>query len=140
MLSRSFLGLVLLGRVDGEFGEEFSVEVDDAHVAVGDEEHDAGVAVAAADAEVHQFGVVAEGDFAGVVDAVSADSMLGRDDDSGAARCRFGSGSEGLGRRAPAERPVWPVAVVAAPRGAALYRSRSGQGREERSLDLMADP
>ena len=30
--------------------------------------------------------------------------------------------------------------VVAAPRGAALYRPRSGQGREEMSLDLMADP
>ena len=27
-----------------------------------------------------------------------------------------------------------------APRGALLYRPRSGQGREERSLDLMADP
>jgi hypothetical protein len=35
---------------------------------------------------------------------------------------------------------VWAVVVVAAPRGAALYRSRSGQGREEVSLDLMADP
>src|SRR3954447_23626340 len=32
------------------------------------------------------------------------------------------------------------VVVVAAPRGAALYRSRSGQGREEMSRDLMADP
>jgi hypothetical protein len=27
-----------------------------------------------------------------------------------------------------------------APRGAVLYRPRSGQGREEMSLDLMADP
>jgi hypothetical protein len=35
---------------------------------------------------------------------------------------------------------VWPMTVVTAPRGAALYRPRSGQGREERSLDLMADP
>ena len=32
---------------------------------------------------------------------------------------------------------VRPVAVVTAPRGAALYRPRSGQGREEMSLDLM---
>ena len=39
-----------------------------------------------------------------------------------------------------AERSVWPMGVVAAPRGAALYRSRSGQGREEMSRDLMADP
>jgi hypothetical protein len=35
---------------------------------------------------------------------------------------------------------VRAVIVIAAPRGAALYRSRSGQGREEVSLDLMADP
>jgi hypothetical protein len=32
---------------------------------------------------------------------------------------------------------VRTVPVVAAPRGAALYRPRSGQGREEMSLDLM---
>jgi hypothetical protein len=38
------------------------------------------------------------------------------------------------------KRSVRPVGVVAAPRGAALYRSRSGQGREEMSRDLMADP
>jgi hypothetical protein len=34
---------------------------------------------------------------------------------------------------------VRPGRVVTAPRGAALYRSRSGQGREEMSLDLMPD-
>jgi hypothetical protein len=32
---------------------------------------------------------------------------------------------------------VRPVPVIAAPRGAVLYRPRSGQGREEMSLDLM---
>jgi hypothetical protein len=35
---------------------------------------------------------------------------------------------------------VRPGRVVAAPRGAVLYRPHSGQGREEMSLDLMADP
>ena len=53
------------------------------------------------------------------------------------AGCPVGEWSYGSGL---AERAVWPMAVVAAPRGAALYRSRSGQGREEMSLDLMADP
>ena len=40
-------------------------------------------------------------------------------------------------RRGLVQGAVWPVRVVAAPRGAALYRPRSGQGREEMSLDLM---
>jgi hypothetical protein len=53
MLPGSFLGLVGLGRVDGELGEEFAVVVEDADVAVGDEEHDAGASVAAADADRH---------------------------------------------------------------------------------------
>jgi hypothetical protein len=44
------------------------------------------------------------------------------------------------GAVAAAASPMRPCGVVAAPRGAALYRPRSGQGREERSLDLMADP
>jgi hypothetical protein len=35
---------------------------------------------------------------------------------------------------------VRPVPVVAAPRGAVLYRPRSGQGREEMSLDPMPNP
>ena len=38
------------------------------------------------------------------------------------------------------ERSVRTVGVVAAPRGAALYCPHSGQGREEMSRDLMADP
>jgi hypothetical protein len=46
----------------------------------------------------------------------------------------------GLSRRLLPQALVRTVAVVAAPRGAALHRPRSGQGREEMSLDLMADP
>lgn len=52
MLSGPFLGLVVLGRVDAELGEELSVVVEDPHVAVGDEEQYAGVGVATAHAEV----------------------------------------------------------------------------------------
>ena len=47
MLAGSVLGLVVLGRVDGELGEELAVFVDDAHVAVGDEQDDAGSGEAA---------------------------------------------------------------------------------------------
>jgi hypothetical protein len=43
-------------------------------------------------------------------------------------------------RRSLFPRLVRPVLVVAAPRGAVLYRPRSGQGREEMSLDLMPNP
>jgi len=35
---------------------------------------------------------------------------------------------------------VRPGRVVTAPRGAVLYRPRSGQGREEMSLDPMPNP
>src|SRR4051812_1142166 len=85
MLSGSFLGLVVLGRVDGELGEEFAVVVDDAYVAVGDEQHDAGAGVAAADAEVSELGLIARGAVAAAVDAIAADSVLGGHSDSGAA-------------------------------------------------------
>jgi hypothetical protein len=61
--------LVVLGRVDGELGEGLAVVVDDAQVAVGDEEHDAGTDVAATDAEVAELGLVAQGDVAGAVGA-----------------------------------------------------------------------
>jgi hypothetical protein len=37
MLSGSLLGLVFLGGVDGELGEEFAVVVDDSDVLVFDE-------------------------------------------------------------------------------------------------------
>jgi hypothetical protein len=78
-LTGSFLGLVVLGGVDRELGEEFAVFGEDAYVAVGDEEHDAGAGIASADAEVPELGLVAEGDDAAGVDAVAADPVLGGD-------------------------------------------------------------
>ena len=57
--------------------EEFAVEGEDADVAVGDEEHDAGAGVGAADAYVSQLGFVAERDAAGLVDLVVADAEVG---------------------------------------------------------------
>ena len=57
-------------------------------------------------------------------------------------------GARWVRRKAARKRPTpdhreWDLAaqpILSAPRGAALYRPRSGQRREERSLDLMADP
>ncbi len=50
--------------------------VDDADVSVVDEDSDAFVFVGATDADVVESGVEAKGDFAGVVDAVFADSPV----------------------------------------------------------------
>jgi hypothetical protein len=46
-------------------------------VQVLDQEQDAGPGVGAADADVVEFAVVAEGDEPGVVDAVGADAVVG---------------------------------------------------------------
>jgi hypothetical protein len=46
---------------------------------------------------------------------------------------------EGTVLRTPTDDMVTIKAATAAPRGAVLYRSRSEQGWEELSLDLMAD-
>ena len=62
--------------------EEFAVElagggVDDADVQVVDEQDDVGSGVGSADADVVQAPGVAQGDAAGVVDAVVADPVVG---------------------------------------------------------------
>jgi len=59
-----------------------------------------------------------------------ADPLLGEID-------RTRRAAVGLIWRELAEGAVGPGRVVAAPRGAVLYRPRSGQGREEMSLDPM---
>jgi hypothetical protein len=71
--------------------------------------------VAASDAEVEQSGVVAEGDLAGGVDTVAADSVLGGDGDGWLARFGFGAGGEGLGGGASAQGPVGSDGVVVGP-------------------------
>ena len=64
--------------VEGEFAEEFSGGgVDDADVEVGDEHDDVGSGVGSSDADVVESCVVAQGDYAGVVDAVVADAVVG---------------------------------------------------------------
>ena len=46
------MGLVLLGGVDGELGEEFAVGGDDSDLLVGGEDEDVSAGQAASDAEV----------------------------------------------------------------------------------------
>ena len=70
-------GLVVAGGVEGEVAEEFSGGgVDDPDVEVGDEHEDGGSGVGSADADVVEAAVDAEGDAAGLVDAVGADAVV----------------------------------------------------------------
>ena len=72
-----FLGLVVAVGVDGEFAEEFAGGgVDDADVEVVDQHQDAGSGVGPADADVVEAAVDAEGDAAGLVDAVGANPVV----------------------------------------------------------------
>jgi hypothetical protein len=71
-------GLVVPVGVEDQFAEELAgVSIDDADLQVLDEEQDAGAGVGAADADVVELSVVAEGDEAGRVDAVGADAVVG---------------------------------------------------------------
>lgn len=68
-------GLVVTGRVEGELAEGFAGgRVEDADVEAFDDEQDAGAFVDAADADVVEFPVVAQGDRPGFVDGVGADA------------------------------------------------------------------
>jgi len=72
--------LVVPGGVEGEVAEEFAGGgVDDSDVEVLDEDQDAGSVVDSADADVVQASVDAQGDRAGLVNAVGADAVVGVD-------------------------------------------------------------
>ena len=69
--SSSFSGLVVAAEVDGELAEEFAGDgCDDADVEVCDEQDDVGSGVGSSDADVAEFAGDAQGDGAGLVDAV----------------------------------------------------------------------
>ena len=70
-------GLVVLGGVKDEFAQEFAGGgVDDGDLQVLDQEQDAGSGVGSPDADVVQAAGAAQGDRAGVVDAVGADPVV----------------------------------------------------------------
>ena len=70
--------MVAAGGVEGEVSEEFAgVGVDDADVEVVDDGDDGLVFVGASDADAEHLAAVSDGDFAGGVDAVSAEPVVG---------------------------------------------------------------
>src|SRR6185437_6006919 len=83
-------GLVVAGGVQGELS---GGGVDDADVEVLNQEEDMGSGAVLADADVVEAAVIAEGDGAGVVDAVGADAVVG----VGVAVTRGGLGPGGVG-------------------------------------------
>ena len=84
--------MVVPGGVEGEVSQYFSGGgVDDGDVVVLDEDQDAGSVVVAADADVVEAAVGAQGDCSCLVDAVGADSVVGVD-----AGCWVGFGSAGV--------------------------------------------
>jgi len=87
--------LVVAGGVECEFADEFCVGgVDDSDVEVLDEHEDAGAGVGSADADVVKPAGEAQGQGAGGIDAVAADSVVGV-----GAVCRVGFGAGGVGGR-----------------------------------------
>ena len=84
--------MVVPGGVEGEVAQHFAGGcVDDFDVVVLDEDQDAGSVVDAADADVVEASVDAQGDVAGFADAVGSDSFVGVD-----AGCWVGFGPAGV--------------------------------------------
>ena len=70
--------LVALGGVEDEFAQEFcGGGVDDADVAVLDQDDHVGSGVGSPDADGVELSLVAQGDLAGCVDAVASDAVVG---------------------------------------------------------------
>jgi hypothetical protein len=106
--------LVVPGGVEGQFAEQFAVGVEDADVAVADEDQDAGAGVAAAQSDVVQAAVVSQSDHTGAVDAVMADAVV-----PSVEGCAGGHGFRsilvGLLGSAPIHAAVRPDGVVVVP-------------------------
>ena len=103
--------MVVPGGVEGESSEEFAGGgVDDADVAIVDEEKDGGSGVGSSDADVVESAVVAEGDDAAGVDAVVSDALacvIG-----GGSWCGFGESLVGDAWCDAVEGSVWALVVV----------------------------
>src|SRR5689334_4634050 len=129
-------GLVAPGGVEDQFAQELAGGgVDDADLKVLDEQEDAGSGVGSADTDAVEASAVAEGDLAGDVDPVGADSVVAVDAPV-PGRC-FGSGGAGGGRGGPMRQgPVRPVAVVGVDEGVD-QRLQLGQGGRLNPLGLQ---
>jgi hypothetical protein len=69
-------GLVVLGWVEGQVTEEFAVAADDPDVQVVGEDVDADAGQEAAEPDVVQAAVVAQGDRSGLVDHIAAEPVV----------------------------------------------------------------
>lgn len=103
--------MVVPAGVQGEFADELAgVAVQDADVAVVDQDDDVGAAPSFTESDVVQAAVVADGDNAAGVDAVVTYSVMRRNLVCGGKG--FGPGSEGLQRCSSADGAVWAHGVV----------------------------
>ena len=113
--------MVVAGRVEGEFADEFAgVFGDDADVELADEHQNFGAGSSAADADVVELAVVAQGEFAVVVDAVFADAEVFADHQAASGWDRSRSGCPSLGGGAAADGSVWSGGVVVGGEGVEL--------------------
>src|SRR4029077_13599735 len=71
-------GVIVAGRIEGEFADERPVLADDTDVLVGHQDVHAAAAIGGAEADVVESAEVAEGDAARLVDAVVADAVVRR--------------------------------------------------------------
>jgi hypothetical protein len=105
--------LVVAGGVEREFAQEFAGGgVDDADVAVLDQEQDVGSGVGSSDADVVQSSVVAQGDDSGGVDVIAADPGVGWDGRRVGGRGGLQAGEVGRERGAAVEGAVRSAGVV----------------------------
>jgi hypothetical protein len=93
---------------------------DDADVQFADEHEDSGAGVVAADADVVQAAVVAQGEFAVAVDAVFADAEVVADLDALPGRQGAWPGCPGGGRGLPVDAAVGSGGVVVVGEGVQL--------------------
>jgi hypothetical protein len=121
--------LVALGGVEDEFAEKFAGGgVYDADVEVVDEHEDVGSGVGSADADGVELALVAQGDFAGLVDAVAAQPLVSLK----IVLARFGLRAGlvgGGGGGVPGQGPVWPAVVVLVDEGVDQRLELSEVGR-----------
>src|SRR3954452_19411017 len=134
---RESAGLEVAAWVEGEFSQELAgVAGGDPDVQVVDEQGDAGAGVLASEADVVQPAVVAQGDGAGLVDAVVPDPAVRLD--VGAGGGGLGAGGVGLPGGPPVQGPVRAdLVVVAAEPGELALQAGGGLGRWLRGEPLL---
>ena len=130
----SLLGLVVGVWVEGEVLEEFSVGGDDSDFEVADQHADRCACVAAAQSDVVERSVVAQGDFAVLVDdVVSQVEVVGQDGVAGTGLRAWCVG----GGWAAADHAVGPLLVIDVAERIKLGLQR-GQGADARLLGQPA--